>query len=193
MSQLLEADNIDDDTLAGCDVLVIKIPTARYTQDEADAVVRFVKRGGGVLFIGDHTNLDRSGAYMNDMTRSFGFVFRDDLLFGTTAWPYDEHYEAAPTPHPAVQRVLVRLRRVLFGRSRLEQGPGGGPGNGPVEHAVGYHMSNYHPFRSIARKCDTGLRAILGGTLGGGRESAGAIPPSSQTSAFSSRARAKCW
>ena len=58
MSRLLEKDKIDDETLGKCDVLVIKIPTARYSQDEADAVVRFVEQGGGLLLIGDHTNYE---------------------------------------------------------------------------------------------------------------------------------------
>ena len=49
MSRLLESDKIDDQTLAQCDVLIIKTPTARYSQDEVDAVLRFVQHGGGVL------------------------------------------------------------------------------------------------------------------------------------------------
>ena len=56
MSRLLENDKIDDETLAKCDVLVIKTPTQRYSPAEVDAVVRFVERGGGLLLIGDHTN-----------------------------------------------------------------------------------------------------------------------------------------
>ena len=83
---------------------------------------------------------------MNDMTRSFGFIFRDDLLFGTAGWPYDEHYEAAPTPHPAVQHVPWFDFAVScsiepgwsWGRAAILQT---GLWNMPPD----YHMSNYHP------------------------------------------------
>lgn len=81
MSRINENDKIDDATLAKCDVLVIKTPTSRYSSDEVRAVLKFVQRGGGVLFIGDHTNLDGMATTMNDMTRPMGFIFRDDLLF----------------------------------------------------------------------------------------------------------------
>ncbi|MGO8688675.1 MAG: hypothetical protein ACLQLG_03500 [Thermoguttaceae bacterium] len=146
MSQLLESDKIDDATLAGCDCLVIKLPSVRYAPEEADAVVRFVARGGGLLLIGDHTNVDRSAAYMNDITRSFGFTYRDDLLFGTVGSPYDEHYEAAATPHPAVAHVpwfdFAVSCSVDPGSSR------GRPAilqTGLWSMPPDYHMDNYHP------------------------------------------------
>ena len=110
MSQLLESDKIDNNTLAKCDVLVIKTPTARYSRDEVEAVVRFVQRGGGLLLIGEHTNFENSGTYMNDITRQMGFTFRHDLLFGIES-PYDQLYRrpSVPTadwvPHPVVQHL----------------------------------------------------------------------------------------
>ena len=45
MSRLLEKDKIDDETLAKCDVLVVKTPTERYSPAEA-AAVRAVRRAG---------------------------------------------------------------------------------------------------------------------------------------------------
>ena len=80
MSRIMADDKIDDATLARCDVLVVKTPTERYSKNEVEAVLKFV-RGGGVLFIGDHTNLYRMATVMNDMARPMGFIYRDDLLF----------------------------------------------------------------------------------------------------------------
>lgn len=82
MSRLLEKDKIDAATLADCDVLVIKTPTARYSPDEVEAVLQFIEQGGGVLLVGDHTNFERMATTMNDIARPLGFIFRDDLLFG---------------------------------------------------------------------------------------------------------------
>ena len=105
MSRLNERDAIDDRTLAGCDVLVIKMPKFRYAPEEVRAVVNFVNNGGGLLLIGDHTNLDLTSAHMNDISRSFGFTFRDDVLYSTQPSPYDQHYLAPVAPHPAIQHV----------------------------------------------------------------------------------------
>jgi len=104
IARLLENDPIDDAKLANCDVLWIKTPTARYTPSEVAAVVKFVERGGGLLLMGEHTNFMRSSAYMNDIARHFGFVFRHDLLFGTEV-AYDQHYDAPAVPHPIIQRM----------------------------------------------------------------------------------------
>ena len=104
MSRLLEDDKIDDATLAKCDVLIIKTPTWRYAADEIDAVERFVRRGGGLLLVGEHTNVFRSGAYLNDIARRFNFTFRHDLLFGTQD-PYIQNYTPPWVPHPAVANM----------------------------------------------------------------------------------------
>jgi len=103
-SRLLESDRIDAAKLAECDVLVIKTPTARYTEAEVRAVLDFVEAGGGLLLIGEHTNFEKSGAYLNDLARHLGFTFRHDLLLGVDS-PYDQLYRAPAVPHPVVQHV----------------------------------------------------------------------------------------
>ncbi len=104
MSQLLEEDAINDATLAQCDVLVIKTPTARYQPEEVEAVQRFVHGGGGLLLIGEHTNFERGSTYFNDICRPMGFTFRHDLLFGMDN-PYDHFYKPPWVPHPAVSHM----------------------------------------------------------------------------------------
>ena len=144
MKRLGERDTIDDATLAGCDVLVIKIPRFRYTPEEAGAVIRFVEGGGGLLLIGDHTNLECSSAFMNDITRAFGFTFRDDVLYSVQPSPDQEHYRAPLTPHPAIMHVPEFDFAVSCSID-----PGTSQGR-PVVAATGlwsmpsdYHMANY--------------------------------------------------
>ncbi len=103
-SRLLEADRIDDATLAECDVLVIKTPTARYSSAEVSAVKRFVASGGGLLLIGEHTNIDLMSTYLNDICSNFGFKYRHDLLYRVGS-PYVQWVTPPVVPHPAVQRV----------------------------------------------------------------------------------------
>jgi hypothetical protein len=146
MSRLLEKDNIDDQTLSKCDVLIIKIPTARYSPAEVEAVERFVQQGGGVLLIGDHTNFERSATAMNDITRRMGFIFRDDLLFGFNESPYDQLYVPPTLPHPAVQHIPPMDFAVSCSID-----PGHSHGRAVVANtglwSMGpeYHHENFHP------------------------------------------------
>jgi hypothetical protein len=151
MSRILERDKIDDRTLSQCDVLVIKTPTARYTPDEAAAVVRFVENGGGLLLVGDHTNFMRGSTIMNDVTRPMGFIFRDDLLFSNQASAYDQHFDLPWAAHPSLQYMPPMEFAVScsidpgtsHGRSAITST---GLWSMPPE----YHHENYHP---IAAHC----------------------------------------
>ena len=64
---------IDDEALGECDVLILKVPTRPYSPEEIETVGRFVKRGGGLLLIGEHTNVFGTGTYLNAVARTFGF------------------------------------------------------------------------------------------------------------------------
>jgi hypothetical protein len=147
MSRINESDLIDAATLSECDVLVIKIPRVRYTPEEAQAVIDFVEAGGGLLLIGDHTNLERSAAHMNDISRAFGFTFRDDVLFSTQPAPDDDHYQAPTVPHPALEHVPAFDFEISCSID-----PGVSQGR-PVVAATGlwsmpgfYHHSNFMPY-----------------------------------------------
>ena len=145
MSRLLETDAIDDGTLARCDVLVIKTPTSRYAPEEIAAVVRFVERGGAVLLIGDHTNVFNMNTCLNDVTRHFGFSFRNDLLF-RVGTPYVQKYRPPLVPSPIVQHVPPMNFAVSCSID-----PGWSTGRMVVRNAglfnlpPAYHESNYHP------------------------------------------------
>ncbi len=146
MSRLLEGDKIDEQTLARCDVLVIKIPTERYSPEEAQAVTRFVERGGGLLLIGDHTDFSRSSTAMNDVTRPMGFIFRDDLLFGLGRSWDEEHYVPPLLPHP----IVAHMPPMDFAVS-CSIDPGRSHGRAAMVNtglwSMGpdYHADNFHP------------------------------------------------
>jgi hypothetical protein len=151
MSRLLETDKIDDQTLSQCDVLVIKTPTARYSRDEVAAVLRFVDKGGGVLFIGDHTNIYRMGTIMNDITRPMGFVFRDDILFSNEASAYDQHFDLPWAAHPSLQYMTPMD---FAGSCSIDPGFNHGraviTSTGLWSMGPEYHHENYFP---IAQYC----------------------------------------
>ncbi|MCE5266866.1 MAG: GldG family protein [Planctomycetaceae bacterium] len=146
MSRLLNEDKIDDATLARCDVLVVKTPTERYSAEEVAAVVRFVKRGGGLLLVGDHTNFSRSSTVMNDITRPMGFIFRDDLLFAVGKFYDNEHYRPPLVPHP----IVAQMPPTYFSVS-CSIDPGQSHGRAAISNtglwSMGpdYHAENFHP------------------------------------------------
>ena len=145
MSRLLESDSIDADMLGKCDVLVLKIPTARFSRDEVEAITRFVRRGGGLLMVGDHTNVFKSSTYLNDVARRFGFTFRNDLLF-RVGTPYEQPYRRPTVPHPAVQH----LGKMDFAVS-CSIDPGDSFGTAAIQSGglwsipAQYNIGNYHP------------------------------------------------
>lgn len=146
MMRLMESDPIDDQHLSPCDILFIKTPTARYEPQEIDAIERFVQRGGGLLLMGEHTNLDRGGTYLNDIARRFGFLFRYDLLFGAES-AYEESYTPpALAPHPIVQHVPA-----LDFAVSCSIDPGFSRGRAVIENTglwsapAEYHVGNFFP------------------------------------------------
>lgn len=145
MSRLKETDKIDDASLRDCDVLVIKTPTAPFSTAEVNAIMWFVERGGGLLLIGDHTNVFNSSSYLNQVARPLGFVFRHDLLYWIGA-PYHQEYQPGLAPHPVVQH-MPRMKFAVScsidpGRSR---GRGVIQGTGFWNLPSNYNAANFHP------------------------------------------------
>lgn len=146
-SRLMPEEKIDRATLANCDVLVIKTPTERYTPDEIAAVHEFVRSGGGLLLIGDHTNYARSGTIINDIVRPMGFVYRPDLLFSLGESAYEQRFQPGWAAHPIVQHMPPMDFAVScsvdpgwsLGRAVIRSG--GLFSMGP-DH---YHSDNFHP------------------------------------------------
>jgi hypothetical protein len=70
----------DDDLLSRYDILVIKTPEETIPDREAEAIDRFVRRGGGLLLVGDHTNLLGMGTHLNALSAKYGIRFRYDSV-----------------------------------------------------------------------------------------------------------------
>lgn len=67
--------------LEGASTLVIYDPDRRFNEEEIKLVREFVRSGGGLFLIGDHTNVFGGTSHMNELCSPFGFQFRDDVLF----------------------------------------------------------------------------------------------------------------
>ena len=67
--------------LAGASMIVVYDPDRRFSKEELTLVHDFVRDGGGLLVIGDHTNVFGSTTHLNELCAPFGFQMRDDVLF----------------------------------------------------------------------------------------------------------------
>jgi hypothetical protein len=87
------------------DVLILKTPTSPYSWEEIDAVAEFVKRGGGLLLIGDHDNLFGMSTYLNTIAGRFGMRFREDDTFDLETTGFSCWRRPRVGFHPAVRGV----------------------------------------------------------------------------------------
>ena len=96
----LEQGVFDDTLLKEVDVLIIKTPTTRYQPDEIDAMERFVRAGGGLFVIGDHTNLFGMTEALNEVTERFDIRFRDDDTFDVVSGAPSKWRKSLWPQHP---------------------------------------------------------------------------------------------
>ena len=83
--------------LDGASTLMVYDADRRFTKEEIDLVHEFVRGGGGLFLIGDHTNVFGSASNMNELCEPFGFEFRDDVLFDLD----EDFHQVIDAPRPA--------------------------------------------------------------------------------------------
>ncbi len=72
---------LTSDLLADFDVLIIKTPTKDFGGGEIAAITQWVKEGGGLLVLGDHTNLFGLSERLNDVIAPYGMSFGYDATY----------------------------------------------------------------------------------------------------------------
>jgi len=91
--------------LAQYDVLILKTPTELYTPAEIDAIEGFVRNGGGLFALGEHTNVFGSSSCLNPVTRRFGLAFRYDVVFDIERKWEQTYFPPRLGRHPAILGV----------------------------------------------------------------------------------------
>ncbi len=136
---------LDDAAVANCDVLIVKVPTSRYTPEEIETIERFVERGGGLMLVGEHTSVFNTGTHLNDIAKVFGFSFRYDCLFEIDT-KYEQLYQLPLVPHPIIQNMPPLNFAVSCSIS-----PGISSGRAAIRSTslknllADYHASNFYP------------------------------------------------
>ncbi len=91
--------------LAAHDVLILKNPTEPYTDAEVDAIDAFVRRGGGLFLVGEHTDVFGTSTCLNQVARRFGCQFLPDAVFDIDRKWEQVFFPPARGAHPIVRDV----------------------------------------------------------------------------------------
>ncbi|MDP7621880.1 MAG: hypothetical protein QGH27_07930, partial [SAR324 cluster bacterium] len=91
--------------LSKYDILVLKTPTQAYEDDEIEDIIGFVKDGGGLWMIGDHTNVFGMDYYLNFIAKRFGIFFHYDSTYDLDSGKLTFYKRPKIFPHPIVQSM----------------------------------------------------------------------------------------
>jgi len=132
--------------LANVDVLILKNPTEAYAKEEIDAIEQFVRNGGGVWLVGEHTNVFGTSSYLNPICRRFGLVFDDDVCFDIVTKFIQTYFPRKLLKHPTI--LDMPWFRFETSCSIAVQGLTGVPaitGWALKSLHADYHIQNFYP------------------------------------------------
>lgn len=162
---------LSPDILKDVDVLILKMPTEPYAPEEIDAVVNFVRSGGGLWVIGDHTNVFGSSSFLNPLLRRFGYRLNYDSTHDLQTGKLTLYEKPPIFAHPSV----INLPPYLFATSCSMVAPWSADaailGYGLRVDHLDYSQKNFFPDRS-RKQFDHGFGLFLqqaGGRYGKGR------------------------
>lgn len=87
------------------DVLIIKTPTTPYDPETIRRIERYVRQGGGLYLIGDHTNLFGMSTVLNGIAAPYGLRFEFDDTFPLDHEAYDIFRPRSLVAHPVLRRI----------------------------------------------------------------------------------------
>ena len=90
------------DLLSRFDIMMLKTPTSPLSAEEIDALVEFVRDGGGLWILGDHTNVFGTSTYINQLIRHFGLRLRYDSTYDLRTMKLSVFERPVIFPHPVV-------------------------------------------------------------------------------------------
>jgi hypothetical protein len=96
---------IDDSALEGGSVLVLKTPSIPYSQAEIASIDAFVRRGGGLFVLGDHTNVFGTTTALNPVLRCFGVALNYDSTYRLSNGSFTTYVRPSPCLDPIMQHV----------------------------------------------------------------------------------------
>ena len=106
-------DHLNQERLKNVDVLIIKMPTEALRPEEIKAIGDYVKNGGGLYLIGDHTNVFGTSGYLNQLSEQFGIRFNYDATYDLITGNLSLYESPKLLAHP----IATDIPPFLFGTS----------------------------------------------------------------------------
>ena len=91
--------------LAKYDVILLKTPTRSYSPPEVAAVREWVKNGGGLVLIGDHTNVFGHATFLNQIVGEFGLRVYPDIAYEAVTGDLNVYMMPHTLRHPVTQNL----------------------------------------------------------------------------------------
>jgi len=117
----IDKDALTEESLAATDVAVIINPTKELEASESARLAAFVKAGGGLMVLGDHTDLEGTMAPLNAILAPYGISFRFDSAFTPRHWRNDAGFLPGPMTRD-LDDANSRFQQSTGGSLRLERG-----------------------------------------------------------------------
>lgn len=153
------------------DVIIIKIPTRPFSQESIQKIEAYVKQGGGLWVIGDHTNVFGSSTYLNPLLSVFGIQLNIDAAYQNSHGSFNKMYLSSPLKHPILKSVPVFLfatpctMKIDNPNMRLVV-----PGETTKAYAASYSQKNFFPDTKPDMNINFGTNPLLtAGEFGSGR------------------------
>ncbi len=91
--------------LSRYDILILKTPVQPIPEAERKAIDRFVTSGGGLLLVGDHTNLLGMGTHLNSLCAKHGIRFRYDSVSDAMTGGFVDYFAPSIGRHAGALHV----------------------------------------------------------------------------------------
>lgn len=91
--------------LSNYDILILKTPTEDFSEEEIRDVRAFVEEGGGLLLVGDHTDLLGSSTRFHELIKPWPLRFRDDAVLSGGTGAHSHLTGRTLLRHPAASSV----------------------------------------------------------------------------------------
>ncbi len=96
---------IRGDLLDGCSTLVLKTPSSPYSAEEIETIGAFVRAGGGLFVIGDHTNVFGTTTVLNPVLEQFGLALNFDSTYRLNTGSFTIYKPGHSCYDPIMQHV----------------------------------------------------------------------------------------
>lgn len=159
-------DEITPGVLNNQDIAILKCPTRAYTGKELDALVSFVRGGGGLFLIGDHTDVFGTSTFLNPLAERFGHSFDKN-----GQWDIDGQFSIYKQPQTLGHPVGKYTPELLFATGCTLSAPVWAEkpfiGYGMMTRLVNYGNQNFFPDESHYEDRKFGLFLQVTGAFNG--------------------------